>query len=250
MEIQAPSLSAAATSEAAPPRIDANLPVSASIAGPGTVSPWKGDLSTETATVGPILLYENFSRFREGDPTSWGANTFIKTGLDHRNWLVSNLEGTHPVGCRIRLPHAFSFQCRYSVYLPEITRGVLGWWKEPVSTKIAFLNDQGIQYAIQWVIGYGNDATRPNPLGSPSLYAKRYYHTLRLPDGIADEVGVVQPTGVLRIERDNNVIRVLMDGQSVVAGTMDQIGQLVGFEIDLINARNGSLFFTDFKITH
>ena len=195
------------------------------------------------------MLYENFSHYRgEGDATDWGPNTFVKTGLDHRNWLVSNVEGTHPVGRRIRLPNEFYFECRYSANMPEVTRGVLGWWKEPVSTKISFVNDQGVKYAIEWVIRCGNDMTRLNPLGSSSLYAKKYYHTIKLPDGTANEVGVVQPTGMLRIDRENNVVKVLIDGQAAVVGTMGPMGQLVGFEIDVVKAKNGTLFFTDFKI--
>ena len=91
------------------------------------------------------MLYENFSHYREGEATAWGPNTYVKMGLDHRHWLVSNVEGTHPVGCGIRLPNVFHFECRYSAYMPEVTRGILGWWKDPVSTKISFLNNQGSQ---------------------------------------------------------------------------------------------------------
>ena len=111
----------------------------------------KASPAPHALTAGPILLYENFSRCREGDAAGWGPNTFVKTGLDRRNWLVSNVDGTHPVGCRIRLPGKFYFQCRYAAYLPEVTRGVLGWWKEPVASKISFLTDQRTKYVIEWV---------------------------------------------------------------------------------------------------
>ena len=77
---------------------------------------------------------------------------------------------------------------------------------------------------------------------------KKYYHTVNLPDGTTNEVGVIQPTGMLRIERDKNVVKALVDGQAVVVGAMNQMGQLVGFEIDVVKAANGALFFTDFKI--
>jgi len=193
-------------------------------------------------------MYENFSRYREGDAADWGPNTLIKTGLDRRKWLVSNVEGTHPVGCRIRLPNEFYFECRYSAYMPEVTRGLVGWWKDPVSTKISFVNDQGVRYAIEWVMRCGNDPTRLNPLGSSSLYAKKCYHTVKLPDGTANEVGIVQPTGMLRIDRENNVVKVFVDGQAAVVGTISPMGQLVGFEIDVVNVKSGTLFFTDFKI--
>ena len=197
---------------------------------------------------GTILLYENFSHYREGDAAGWGPDTFIKTGLDGRNWLVSNVDGTHPVGCRMRLPSEFRFECRYSAYTPEVTRGIFGLLKEPVSTTISFLNGQGVKHAIQWVIKYGNDTTRLNPLGSSSLYAKKCYHTITLPDGTANEIGVVQPTGVLRIDRDNNVVKVFLDDQAAVVGAMGPMGQLVGFELDVVKAKNGTLSFTDFRI--
>lgn len=213
-----------------------------------TASPPKGNLFSPSIPIGSVLLYENFSHYRERGVTDWGSNTFVKLGLDHRNWLVSNVAGTHPVGRRVRLPNEFYFECRYSAYTPEVTRGVLGWWKEPVSTTISFLDDRGAKFSIAWTIKCGNDMTRLNPLGSPSLYAKKYYHSITLPDGTADEVGVVQPAGVLRIDRENKVIRVFIDSQAIVTGTMSQMGQLVGFEIGIVRAKNGALSFTDFKI--
>ena len=200
------------------------------------------------AAAGPILLYEDFAHFREGDATGWGPNTSIKKGLDGRNWLVSNVNGTHPVGCRLRLPGEFSFECRYSAYVPEVTRGILGWWKEPVAATISFLDDRGAKYAIQWVIRCGNDPTRLNPLGSSSLCAKKCYHTVTLPDGTTNEVGIIQPAGKLRIEREKDVVRVFIDGQAAVVGPLGPMGQLVGFQIDVVKAENGTLSFTDFKI--
>jgi hypothetical protein len=98
------------------------------------------------------------------------------------------------------------------------------------------------------VIRYGNDPTRLNPLGSSSLYAKKYYHTITLPDGTATEVGSLQPTGMLRCEWDTKGVKVFIDGQAAAQGTVSPVGQLVGFEIDVVKAKNGTLFFTDFKI--
>ena len=43
-------------------------------------------------------------------------------------------------------------------------------------------------------------------------------------------------------------MKVFIDGQAAVAGTTSQMGQLVAFEIDAVNAKSGALFFTDFKI--
>ena len=240
---------AISTREAPASHTGADLAIPTSISGPtGALPPANVRLLPYSVPVGSILLYENFSHYREGAATAWGPNTSIKTGLDHRNWLVSNVDGTHPVGRKIRLPNEFYFECRYSAYMPEVTRGVLGWWKEPVSAKISFLNEQGAKYTIQWVIQCANDTTRLNPLGSSSLYAKKCYHTIKLPDGTANEVEVIQPTGKLRIDRDNNIVKVFMDGQAAVVGTMSQMGQLVGFEIDVVKAKNGALSFTDFKL--
>ena len=169
--------------------------------------PPKRALLSTSIPVGSVLLYEDFSRYREGDATPWGPNTLIKTGLDRRNWLVSNVEGAHPVGCRIRLPDEFYFECRYSAYMPEVTRGVLGWWKEPVGTRISLLDQQGGKYTIQWVMKCGNDLLRPNPLGSSTLYAKKCFHTVKLSDGTTNEIEAIQPTGMLRIERIRTPLR-------------------------------------------
>ena len=242
------SRATSATSEVAAPPANANLSVPAAIRGPALVPPPTRSPGPYFVPVGTVLMYENFSHYREGNVTDWGPNTFVKMGLDRRNWLVSNVEGTHAVGCRIRLPNEFYFECRYSAYMPEVTRGILGWWKEPVSTRISFLNDHGVQYAIQWVVKCGNDPTRLNPLGSSSPFAKKYYHTINLPDGTANELAVMQPTGTLRIDRNGNVLTVLVDGQTAVVGTMSLMGQLVGFQIDVVKAKNGELFFTDFKV--
>jgi hypothetical protein len=196
--------------------------------------------------VGSILLYENFQRYREGAATDWGQNTVAQLGLDGRKWLVSYVDGTYAVGRAMRLPNEFSLECRYAVYMPEVTRGILGWWKEPLSSRISFLNDHGVKCAIEWVIRCGMDVTWHDPLGS--LSAKKYFHTIKLPDGAANEVGIVPPTGMLRINRNKNVISVLVNGQLAATGTISAAGQLMGFEINLIKAKNGTLFFTDFKI--
>ena len=238
-----------ATSQAPAPQADAILappvPIPRSTIVPG---PAKGNLAPFSIPVGSILFYENFSHYREAEATDWGPNTSIKRGTDHRNWLLSNVHGTLPVGRRIWLPNKFYFECRFSAYMPELTRGIVGWWKDPVSTRFSFLNAQGGKYTIAWVINCGNDLTRLNPLGSSSLYAKKYYHSIKLPDGTAKEVGVVPSTGLLRIDRDDKNIKVFVDGQPTVIGSMTDLGQLAGFEIDIVNGKNGALFFTDFKI--
>jgi hypothetical protein len=246
---ESPALAMPATSDAPQPRTSANPPARISMPAPMLFPPPPKRVVLATSIpVGSVLMYEDFSRYREGDATSWGPDTFIKAGLDHRNWLVSNVEGAHPVGCRIRLPDEFYFECRYSAYMPEVTRGVLGWWKEPVGTRISFIDQQGGKYTIEWVMKCGNDLLRPNPLGSATLYAKKCFHTVKLPDGTTNEIEAVQPTGMLRIDRDKNAIKVLVDGQPVIAGTISPAGQLVGFELDVVKAQNGTLFFTDFKI--
>jgi hypothetical protein len=198
--------------------------------------------------VGSSLWYENFSRYREAAAVDWGPNTCIKRGQDSRNWLASDVDGTHPVGHRIRLPSEFYLECRYSAYLPEVTRGIMGLWKEPVATKLSLLGDKGAKYTIEWVVKCANDPTRLNPLGSSSLWAKKYYHTISLPDGTASEIEALQPTGILRIDRNKNAVKLSLDGQAAGVGTISATGQLVGFEIDVVKGKNGALFFTDFKI--
>ena len=248
--VDSPVLAMPVTNEiSTPPPTQANLSVPAPVPAPLLLPPTaKRNPSPNSIPLGSLLLYEDFSRYREGEVTPWGPDTFIKTGTDRRHWLVSNVEGAHPVGCRIRLPGEFSFECRYAAYMPEVTRGVLGWWKEPLGTRISLLGQQGGKYTIQWVMKCGNDLLRPNPLGSSTLYARKCFHTVTLPDGATNEIEAVQPTGMVRIERDKNAIKVFVDGQAVIAGTIVPLGQLVGFEIDVVKARNGTLFFTDFKI--
>ena len=57
-----------------------------------------------------------------------------------------------------------------------------------------------------------------------------------------------QPTGILRIDRENSAVKVSIDGQAAAVGTISPMGQLGGFEIDVVKAKNGTLSFTDFKI--
>jgi hypothetical protein len=201
------------------------------------------------APVGSILLFENFSRYREGEATDWGPNTFVKTGTDGRNWLVSNLEGVHPVGRRMQLPGEFALECRYTTYLPEVTRGLLGWWKDPIASRITLTSDRGAKYTIQWVVQCGNDPSRLNPLGSSTLLARKYFHTFVLPDGTTNEIESLQPTGRLRIERNAEAVQILVDGRPALSGVIASLGQLAGFELDMVNTRNGTLFFTEFKIS-
>ena len=252
VESRAAPAPASPAAEEPMPRAAARVPVPAFIPAPtAELPPPKCSLLPYFAPLpaGPVLLYEDFSDCREGETPGWGPNTFIKTGLDRRHWLVSNVEGPHPVGCRIPLPDRFSFQCRYSAYLPELTRGILYWWKEPVATKVSFLNDQGARWGIEWVIRCGNDPTRLNPLGSPSVFAKKYYHAVKLPDGTSNEIAVAQPTGILQVDVDHSTLKVSFDGEAAAAGTAPPLGRLAGFEINVIKAANGMLFFTDFKIS-
>ncbi len=197
--------------------------------------------------VGPILFYENFARYREGAATDWGQGTAVKTGLDRRKWLVSYVDGTHAVGRTLRLPNHFCFECRYSAAMAEVTRGLMGWWREPVGSRVVFVDSQGAKYVIQWVIRYGNDTARLDLVGS-SLFAKKYYHSIRLPDGAAGELAVSQPTGILRIDRDNGLVTVSINSQTVVSDEMSQMGELDRFEIDVVKAASGSLSFTEFKV--
>jgi hypothetical protein len=199
---------------------------------------------------GTVLLFENFSGHRDNEAIDWGRGVTVRTGPDQHKWLVPFAEGVHPVGRSMALPDEFYFQCRYFAGVPEVTQGVLGWWKEPISSRITFVNNQGARCSIEWVIRCGSDPMRPNPLGSSSLFAKKYCHNIKLPDGTAGEVTVPLPTGVLRVERANGSIKVLLDGQAAVAGTPGQAGQFVGFEINLVKGKNGTLSFTDFKIGH
>jgi hypothetical protein len=120
--------------------------------------------------------------------------------------------------------------------------------KEPVASKIAFRNRQGGTYVVQWVIRCGNDPTRLNPLGSASFCARKYYHSFRLSDGTTGEVGVGEPAGILRIDRDNRAVTVSIDGQAAAVSAANPMGQLVGFEIDVVRAATGTLSFSEFRI--
>jgi hypothetical protein len=193
-----------------------------------------------------ILLFENFSQYKDGDATDWGQDVSVKLGLDHRKWLVSYVDGAHAVGRKIRLPNDFYLECRYSVYMPEATRGLSGWWKEPLASRVSLLDDRGAKYTIDWVIGCGTEKIRLNPLEPPP--ANKYYHTIQLPGAAANEIEGSQPTGMLRISRAKNVVNVLVDGRLAAAGMLSPAGQLVGFEIQVVKAKSGTLSLTDFKV--
>jgi hypothetical protein len=233
--------------EVSSPRAGQNPPALASVAGTAIApAPLMTATAPGSAPVGSMLLFENFSRYRDGEATDWGPNTYVKTGLDRCKWLVSNVEGAHPVGRTIVLAGEFFFECRYSAYLPESTRGLLGWWREPVATRISLVDSRGAKYTIQWTVGCGNDRRGLNPLAS--VAAVKYFHSITLPGAAASEVGVSSPTGILRIARCGDVVNVLINGQLAASGMLAQASQFVGFEIDVVMAKSGTLSFTDFKI--
>jgi hypothetical protein len=233
--------------EISSPQAGQNPPALASVAGT-VIAP--APLMTATVPVsgpvGSVFLFEDFSRYRDGQAANWGPNTYVKTGLDRRKWLVSNVEGAHPVGRNILLPGEFCFECRYSAYLPESTRGLLGWWREPVATRISLVDGRGAKYTIQWAVGCGNDRRGLNPLAS--VAAVKYFHSITLPGAAASELGVSSPTGILRVTRCGDVVNVLINGQLAASGMLAQALQFVGFEIDVVMAKSGTLSFTDFKI--
>lgn len=202
-------------------------------------------VSPDSIAFGTVLLFEDFSHFREGAATDWGAGTYVKAGLDGRKWLVSNVDGAHPVGRALRLPNEFYLECRYSAYMPEATRGLLGWWREPVATRISLLDSRGGKYTIDWSIGHGSEKPPLNPLAAATV---KHYHSVKLPGAAAHELGISPPTGVIRISRDKTVVNVLINGQLAASGMLPEGEQLVGFEIDVVKAKSGTLFFTDFKV--
>jgi hypothetical protein len=244
-----PSDATAQAGKCATPSSGANFVAAGPIFGSArsTLSPVTSGLP-HSIPVGAILLYENFSRYRDGERTDWGLNASVRMGTDRRKWLVPDVNAVQPVGRRILLPREFYLECRYSAGMSEVTRGILGWWKEPIVSEISFFSERGIKYSIQWVIGCGNDLTRLNPLGSSSLYAKKYYHKFRLPDGQENEIGLLQPTGMLRVSRDNGLLKVFLGDQLVVTGSIPQTSQLVGFEVSEVKANSSTLSFTDFKV--
>jgi hypothetical protein len=234
--------------ETAEPPAPAGGMSTASPASTAAVPPPAITLPPDATPVGTVLLYENFARYQEGQVTDWGPNASTRIGLDRRKWLVPNAAGTFPVGHSLRLPRDFYLEFRYSAGMSDVTRGILGWWKDPIATTIAFVTDRGVRHEIRWVIGCGNDVSHLRPLGSPTLYARKYYHTIQLPGATANEVGVVQPTGMLRINWDNGSVGVLLDNQAAAAGTISPGGQIVGFEVNVVKGASGTLSFTDFKI--
>ena len=132
------------------------------------------------------------------------------------------------------------------VYCLNPCAGLSGWWKNPLVSRISLLDDRGGRYEIDWVIGCGTDKIRLQSAGAAP--ANKYYHTIQLPGVAAIEVEVSQPTGMLRISRAKNVVNVLLSGQLAAAGMLSPVGQLVGFEIQVVKAKSGTLSLTDFKV--
>ena len=182
-------------------------------------------------------MHEDFSHYRDGDAADWGQNLVIKMGLDRRKWLVPNFDGTQPAGRKMRLPNEFSFECRYSAYLPDVTHGILGWWKGPIASKISFLSDQGATATSSNGRSVAGTTRRGSIHSARHRYAEKYYHTIKLPGGAASEVGILQPTGVLRIVRESGSLKVLLDGQAAAAGTITQGARMIGFEINAVKSR-------------
>ncbi len=195
-----------------------------------------------------LLFEDNFSRYGEGETTPWGNGAFVRLGQDQHPWLVAHVDGLSMVGRSLVLPYQFSIECRYSAPIPEVTRGVLGWWKQPLTSRIVFVDSKGTRHSVDWQLGCEQDNWRPNGLGTP-LFAKKYYHLLRLPSGISNEIRVGQPNGILRIHRNKEILTVMIDGQVVVSGPVSRMDDLARFEIGLVKTSNGTLSLTDFKVS-
>ena len=165
-----------------------------------------------------ILLFENFSQYKEGDTTDWGQNVSVKLGLDRRKWLVSYVNARMRWAARSGCPTISTWNAAIRHTSRRPLAGLSGFWKDPVASRISLLGDGPSRYDIDWVIGCGSEKLRLNPLEPPP--ASKYYHAIRLPGAVASEVEVAQPTGTLRITRAKNVINVLLNGQLAAAGML------------------------------
>jgi len=79
--------------------------------------------------------------------------------------------------------------------------------------------------------------------------ASKYYHTFSLPDGGKTEISDDKPYGVMRIDKKGSLIRVLINGQLAVSGSVAGYGPIVRFEADVFKSKRESLWFTDFHVT-
>ena len=150
----------------------------------------------------------------------------------------------------MRLPNEFYLECRYSAYMSDTTRGVLGWsWKDPLNAKISLVNDQGAQ-----VFGRMDDRLRERHHAAESTWVVvvvrqeilSHDQAARREDGRT--VATFNRPACCGSNATTKSSKVFFDGQSAAVGTMNVVGQLAGFEIDVVKAKNGTLSFTDFKV--
>lgn len=163
---------------------------------------------------GKILFFDDFSSYEEGDPTDWGQNVYVKRLKDGRKYLVTSLRGKHTVGKNINLPKNFYLQFDF-----------VEWANE---TYISFVDSRGAKYSVEWDTN-GNYFTLPDGTKTPDRMDRDYK--------------------TFRINVENDVVKIYLDGQFMISGVMKGFSNLVRFEIVIPYSQFGHhVFITNVKV--
>ena len=200
-----------------------------------------------------LPIHEDFSKHEEGDHTDWGGDVYIKTGRDGRRWLVTSIEGTHSIGQDVQFPDNYIILFSFNAVLDR-SKAIFN--HENIQThkggkifsNIRLVESAGRNYKIQWMIDCRWQKNFIDHYFSNDDQDIKYYHTLTMPDGGKNVISDDKSFGTLRIDKRENTIKVLINGQLAISGNVSGYGQFVRFELDVSKAENESLSFTDFRI--
>src|ERR1017187_5673198 len=189
-----------------------------------------------------VLLAEDFFGYGIGDVTKWGRDVWVRKGADGGNWLITSLEGQHTVGVDTRLPQNFYVEFQYHVVSWQGYKGEV----VPSKSDICFLDEVGDAVRIRWTSTLRSNSGRGGPGGFGQDSKKGVNasdaidHTFELPDGAKNTVQtnaiveqgkkLTSPTfgaggGVIRIEKREDSIKILINGQVGIAGTLKTFKQ-------------------------
>lgn len=196
-----------------------------------------------------VLLSENFSKFKEGDSTEWGRDAAVTKLADGSNWLRAFQEGQRRVGQKLYFPRSFTLEFAYAATVETGENG---------KSKISLIDEEGGTQAIVWswkekrgVEQSSVEHTFTLPDGAKAVTAVA---CSRLGGAFAHTTATCGP-GAVKVVKDGEDIKVLVDGKLVVAGHIDDSKQYKAFEVDLFQRTNPKLQFvtanclTAFRIT-
>ena len=180
-----------------------------------------------------VLLAEDFLGYAIGDVTKWGRNVWVTKGSDGRNWLITSVEGQHTVG--VDLPFPQNFYVEFHFYIDTRWEASFESDISHCKSDICFLDDAGVCSRIRWT---SKCSPEKNAIDHTFELSDRAKNTVSTNATIArskffggESFGI--GFGVIRIEKRQDTIKVLINNRVGVAGSISNVKRCIHFDVDL-----------------